>query len=252
MRLAAWFVIGLLIPTGSVFAKDKTLMIGAASSLQEVLQPIVNEFSKKHKKVKVNATFAGTNIIARQVEAGAPIDVVLSADKNNVEQLRKAGHLNLNVIRDFARNQLLVVTSSDLKIEVKQPKDLLRPEIKTIAVADAQVPVGFYSRQYLERQKLLKDLEKKFVKVDNVRGAVTLVQKKAAQVAFIYFTDWKAVGADLNIAWKIPENEVDPIVYPAAVTKQCRDRALCAAFVNFLSTPESQAILEKAGFLRIR
>ncbi len=252
MRVAVWIVIGLLMSTGSAFAKNKELMIGAAASLQDVLQPIIQEFSKKHKKAKVNATFAGTNVIARQIEAGAPIDVVLSADKNNIEQLRKSGHLNINVIRDIARNQLVAITSPDLKIEIKQPKDLLHPEIKTIAIADAQVPIGFYSRQYLERQNLLKELEKKFVKIDNVRGAVTMVQKKAVQVAFVYFTDWKAVASDLNIAWKVAENEIDPVVYPAAVTKQCRDRELCAAFVNFLRTPESQSILEKAGFLRIR
>lgn len=252
MRLAVLLVTSLWLPTGNVFAKNKELMIGAASSLQDVLQPITKEFLKKHKKVKVSTTFAGTNVIARQVEAGAPIDVIMSADKNNIEQLRKSGHLNINVIRDFARNQLIVVANPDFKGDLKAPKDLLHADIKTIAVADAQVPIGFYSRQYLERQNLLKELEKKFVKVDNARSAIAMVQKKAVQVAFVYFTDWKAVAPELKIAWKVAENETDPIVYPAAVTKQCRDRELCAAFVNFLRIPESQAILEQAGFLRIR
>lgn len=252
MRLAGLLVYTSLLLSGSLYAKNNEVMVGAATSLQDVLPTIATEFTKKHKKTKIQSTFAATNLIVRQVEAGSPIDVVLSADRNNIDQLRKSGLLNLNLIQNFVRNQMIVVTSSDFKVDLNGPKDSLKSEVKSIAVADAQVPIGFYTRQYLEKQKLLKDLEKKFVKAESARNAVMMVQKKAVQVAFVYFTDWKAIASELKIAWKVPENETDPIIYSAAATKKCRNREQCAAFINFLRTPESQAIFEKAGFLRIR
>nr|WP_256199256.1 molybdate ABC transporter substrate-binding protein [Verrucomicrobium spinosum] len=82
-------VMGSLIPP-SLFAQTKELRVSAAASLADVLKEIHTGFEKTHG-IKVELNLGASSALVRQIEAGAPADVFISADASKMDQLEKAG-----------------------------------------------------------------------------------------------------------------------------------------------------------------
>src|SRR5260221_10731721 len=96
-RLAGAFS-AFMILWGSAFtpaaAEDKTLTVFAAASMKNALDDIDAAYTAK-TGVKVNASYAASSQLAKQIEQGAPADIFVSADnhwmgyptsKNNINE----------------------------------------------------------------------------------------------------------------------------------------------------------------------
>ncbi|WP_084999772.1 molybdate ABC transporter substrate-binding protein, partial [Cronobacter sakazakii] len=74
--------LGVTLSAGAVgasLAQDNTVTVFAAASLTNALQDIAKDYAKGHQ-VKVVSSFASSSTLARQIEAGAPADIFISAD----------------------------------------------------------------------------------------------------------------------------------------------------------------------------
>ena len=136
-------------------ARADEILVSAAASLTDVLKEISSGFqSKSRHTVKFN--FGPSSGLARQIEEGAPADIFFSADLPQMDTLDKNGRLEPGTRKNLLSNQLVIIVPADSKLALSSPKDLLKAEIKRIALAEpASVPVGVYTSKYLTDEGLV-------------------------------------------------------------------------------------------------
>jgi len=162
----------------SVAARAAEVTVFAAASLSDALGAAARGFDEP-----VVFNFGASSTLARQIAAGAPADVFISADERSMDVVRPARRVRL-----FS-NTLLIVG-------VRAPEDLLR--VKTIALADpSSVPAGVYAKEYLTKKGLWDRVAMKVVPCDNVRAALAAFESGNADAAIVYRTDTKRAGYDV-------------------------------------------------------
>ncbi|MBT2407983.1 MULTISPECIES: molybdate ABC transporter substrate-binding protein [unclassified Streptomyces] len=220
-------------------AKTANLTVLAASSLTDVFKTAGAAYEKSHPGTKVTFSFAGSQELAAQVKQGAPADALVTADTKTMDGL-KAETNNASII---AKNRLVIAAGKGNPFKIDELKDLAASKIKVVLAAP-EVPVGRYSKQILDAQKI----EVKPVSQEpNVRAVLSKVELGEADAGLVYQTD-AAKSGDKVVAVEIPDAQNAVASYPAASLKQSKNAEAAAAFVAWLSTPEAQKILQDAGF----
>jgi molybdate transport system substrate-binding protein len=224
------------------------IVVFAASSLTNVLQTAGAAFERE-TGVEVLVNVNASNSLARQIAEGAPADVFCSADEAQLAVVERAGRLVRGTRVTIASNRLVVIVSKERAFKPRTVADLVDPAVKRIAVGDpTAVPVGVYTRAYLERVGLWSRLEPKLVPTINVRAALAAVENGDVDAGFVYATD-AAIASRAAIAFEVPPNQAPPIGYPAAITSGGKNAADGRRFLAFLQSEEGRAILRAAGFI---
>src|SRR5438067_6229946 len=116
-------------------ARGDELLVGAAASLQAALRDICAAYNKD----RVSFSFAGSNVLAAQIRAGAPMDVFFSADEKTMDKVAE----RVTSRRDVLSNELVVVSTQRIH-------DLR--SVRRLALGDPNaVPAGVYAREYFEK-----------------------------------------------------------------------------------------------------
>ncbi len=171
--------------------RQDPLLVFAAASLADVMAEVGLE-CERSTGLPVRFSFAGSNTLARQIEAGAPADLFLSANRQQVERLQGAGRVEAGSTFAFAASSLVVVSRRHQEVrELASARDLLRFE--RLAIADPQaVPAGVYARRWLEAEGLWDSLAERVVPTLDVRAALAAVAAGNAPAAVVYSTDAEA------------------------------------------------------------
>ncbi|MFB6614329.1 molybdate ABC transporter substrate-binding protein [Streptomyces sp. NPDC085524] len=219
--------------------KAANLTVLAASSLTDVFKAAGAEYEKTHPGTKITFSFAGSQELAAQVKQGAPADALVTADTKTMDGLRaETGDATV-----IAKNRLVIVAGKDNPFKIGALKDLADTKIKVVLAAP-EVPVGKYSKQILDAQKI----EVKPVSQEpNVRAVLSKVELGEADAGLVYKTDSLKSG-DKVATVDVPDEQNVVASYPAAALKASKNSEAAAAFVAWLSTPEAQKILQDAGF----
>lgn len=222
---------GASTPTPAATHKTVKLTIFAASSLTNAFSAEAAAFAQKTGD-QTTFSFAGSQELVAQLRQGAPADVVATAD---LPTMRKVPHGSDAKV--FARNRLVIVTARGNPKHVTGLADLARSDL-VVVLAAPSVPAGKYAGKALAAAHVTahpKSLE------DNVRGVLTKVLLGEADVGIVYASD--ALSSAKNVtAIRIPESPIAS--YPVlAVHPEGQ------AFIDFLLSPQGQAILARYGFL---
>jgi molybdate transport system substrate-binding protein len=221
------------------------ITVSAAVSLSEVLEEVAAAY-RAAGGGPVVFNFAGSNVLARQIVNGAPVDVFVSADDAQMDVVQSAGFVTPGSRVPIAGNTLVLVVAAPSP--VKSLADLGAANVRRIAIGDpAAVPAGVYARRFLEATGAWARLEPKIVPSANVRAALTSVQNGSADAAFVYATDVR-LAPQLHVAAAVAGPQAPRIVYPGCVVKSARQPAAAARFLQFLRTPAAHAIFSRHGF----
>ena len=114
--LALWrgrgLTAGLLMLAGLSAGCHKehvVLTVSAAASLTEALGEAETAYRGKHPEVEIRNNFGGSGALARQIEAGAPVDVFFSAAAGPMDELEQRGLLVAGSRRTVLGNRLALV-----------------------------------------------------------------------------------------------------------------------------------------------
>ncbi len=207
---------------------------------------------EKNPGVKVIFNFGASGDLARQIEAGAPVDVFASAASKDVDDIGRKGLLASNSRKDFARNTVVLIQPIRSTIELGSVKDLLSGEVKRIAVGNPRtVPAGRYAEEALRYFSLWDRLKDKLVFGENVRQVLDYVARDEADAGLVYSTDAAVRSKDVKIIETLPAESHSPIVYPIGVIKGTKAENLARAFVDFVVSREGQKILSQYGFIAV-
>lgn len=233
------------------------LTVFAAASLTEPFTEIGKRLELSHPGLKVVYNFGGSQALRTQLEQGARADVFVSADAVQMEQAKKS-----NVVQGespiFVKNKLVAIVPKENKAKITTFCDLGKPGLK-LDLANANVPVGNYSRQAFSKANAVcgSDFEQRALKnlmseEENVKQVVTKVQLGEVDAGIVYISDVNPkVSASISPV-AIPDDANQIATYPIAVTKEVQNRAAAQAFIRFVLSAESQAILKAYSFIPLK
>lgn len=243
LAVVAWVTIASAAP-------KRELLVAAAISLKGPLQAIGALFEQRHPEVKVIFNWGASGALQQQIEAGAPVDVYVSASSKQMDDLEAKGLLLNETRRTLAANLLILIASSALRSGLTSFKDLTKAEVKLIAIGNPRtVPAGGYAQRALMSLGLWDALQPKLIFTGNVRQALAYVVRGEVDAALVYATDAQSAGGAVQVVAVAPEGSCPPVLYPIAVVKTSKQSREARAFVDLTLSEAGQQILRAHGFL---
>lgn len=245
-RWAAVLAVSLALAV--VPAAAETFAVFAAASLREALDENVALYRSRSRDT-VLVSYAASSALARQIEAGAPADLFVSADVDWMNYLERRNLINAATRRNLLGNRLVLIAPADSKLSVDPVPgfplgELLGRGRLAMANPDA-VPAGKYGKASLEALGVWQDVRSKLASAENVRAALILVARGETPLGIVYRTD-AAADPRVRIVATFPESTHPTIVYPAALTASGRSRA--GDFLKWLGEAQARAVFAKHGF----
>ena len=246
--LPALTVIGVLILLLGACGGDDdepTITVAAASSLRHALPDIVEGFERAYPGIRVELRFAGSQVLASQIEEGASDDLFISANPLQASRLLGAGLASRPTV--VTANALVVAVADDAPW--RSLRDLALADVR-IAVGSPAVPAGALTEialQLLELQQpeTAQALRRKIVTEDpNVRIVLSRLEFGEADAAFVYASDVEATEGLRLIALPL---QTPPNEYVAVLIEEADPAA--EDLLAWLLAPQAQAIFQLYGFL---
>jgi len=231
---------------------DPVTVFGAAS-VTNALEDIGALYRAEGGDVRFS--FASSSTLARQIEAGAPADIFVSANDTWMDYLAERGLIVEETRAGPFGNRLVLIAPSDSTlpdIDISPDLDLsalLGPDNR-LAVGDPEhVPAGIYAKQALQSIDLWTALEPRLARADNVRAALALVESGEAPLGIVYATD-ATVAAGVKVIGIFPRDSHPPITYAIAVVAGSPDAkaAEVKAFFDLMTGPEGLEAFARHGF----
>lgn len=244
----ALLVLLLLAAAAPGLAQEATLSV--AISMKDVVEELGRGFMASRPGVTLRYNFGSSGELQKQIEAGAPVDLFVSAAQRQMDELERKGLIVAASRRVFARNVLTVVKPTDSKVDIAKPADLLDARVTRIVVGNPKtVPAGQYAEESLKALGLWDRLQPKLVFSENVRQALDYVARGEVDAGFVYTTDAATRAQQLKEAFRPAEDTYRPVLYPVAVVAAARQAAIARAFLELLLSRDGQAVIARLGFL---
>jgi molybdate transport system substrate-binding protein len=246
MRVPLLVSLLLLCALPARAAGREKVLVFAAASTTDALQALAPAFTKATGQ-GVDFSFGASSDLARQVVAGAPADVFLSADATKLDTVERAGRVQAGTRVDLLSNRLAVIVPVGSTLKLATAADL--KGVARLVLADPQaVPAGVYARGWLEKAGVWKDVEPRVIPALDVRAALAAVEAGRVDAGVVYATD-AALSKRVRVAFTVPEADAPRIVYPVAALTKGKAAGAGKAFVRFLQSEPARRVFASHGFI---
>lgn len=262
----AFFTMCLLAALGAaqdagVSNNDATapdIKVAAASDLTAAMDKLAPAFQKQ-SGIHVTVSMGSSGNFFAQIQNGAPFDVFLSADKSYPEKLDQAGQAEPGSITPYARGRLVmwVPNSSPLAFAVNGQQvlsenldALASDKVRKIAIANPEhAPYGRAAVAALQHFGVYDRVKAKLVLGENVSQTAQFAQSGNADVAFIALAQALSETLKRDGHWvALPRDSYPFIEQAGMVARRSRNKPEALRFLEFMRSPEGQAILREFGF----
>ena len=255
---------GALLP-GLSLASSQPVRVYAAVSLKGPLDRALSLW-RERGGAPVVTNYAGTPALVRQIDQGAPADLLISADADWMDWLGTRGALQVGSRRDLFANRLVLIAPSAGRAATppagkalaaspgyprlargSEPPHL--PEGARLALADVRsVPAGRYARAALDTLGWSERLLPRAAMTENVRAALLLVARGEAALGIVYASD-ALQEPRVQVLGEFERDTHPPIRFPAAVLRASR-HPQAQALQAFLASEEAGSYFAAFGFSR--
>lgn len=241
--------LGLCLICFTVPAQARDVVVFAAASLKNALDDAAAAWKRDTGKTAV-ISYAASNALARQIEAGAPADIFFSADLDWMDYAASKDLILPETRSNLLGNSLVLIAPKNAPAQI-----VLQPGVDLaallgngrLAMGQAEaVPAGKYGKAALEKLGAWNGVKDRIAQTENVRAALLLVSRGEAPLGIVYKTD-AVSDPDVTVVATFSENTHPPIVYPVAVTKASRHPD-AASFLGFLKSAQARMVFEKQDF----
>lgn len=233
----------------SAAAQAADLYVFAAASMTESMNQIARLYQKVDPSVKVVYNFDSSGTLKTQIEQGAECDLFISAGQKQMNEINDKFVLPGSRFNIVSNQVVLIVPKGKNPTKINNFADVVTDKVKLIALGNSDVPVGQYSVEIFKNMGIWDKLnaENKITFASNVKEVLAQTAAAAVSCGIVYSTD-AATSSAVEVAATAPKGSHKPIVYPAAVMKDGKNRAAAEAFAKFLRGKESTAVFKKIGF----
>lgn len=230
-------------------AQSRGPIVLAAASLQESLTAAADRWAAKGHPRPV-LSFAASSALARQVEAGAPADLFVSADEEWMTYLAQRRLIQPRSRVSFLTGSLVLVAPAASRVRLTiAPRFPLARLLGAgrLAMGDpGSVPAGKYGKEALTRLGVWPSVQAKVAAAENVRAALALVSRGEAPLGVVYATDARA-ATGVRVVGTFPASSHRPITYPVATLAASRNPE-AERFRRFLVSAEGKSGFRRFGF----
>ena len=224
-------------------------LVLAAASLQESLNAAADAWAARHHERPI-LSFASSSALAKQIEAGAPADIFISADEPWMDDVARHGQVGPGTRVSFLTNRLVLVapaaSAKPVTIKPRFPLMKLLGNGKLAMGEASSVPAGKYGKEALTKLGLWDAVASHVAGADNVRSALALVERGEVPYGIVYATDAYA-SKKVKIVGVFPESSHAPITYPIAILTASTSPD-AEGFRRYLISGGGKAIFKRYGF----
>lgn len=244
--------IGALLCAGSTPAPaqpEPSTLVFAAASTMAPLNDLAQSFEREQGR-RVRFSFAASSTLARQVMHGGRADLFLSANRQWLDRLERAGLLAAGSRRRLSGNRLALIRPADGSADVifSRPASLLEAlaDFPLVLADPSHVPAGIYAREALEHLKLWQPLQGRLAFAANARAVTVHLARGEAPLGITYASELRGESGLEEVAL-LPAESHSPIRYEVALIEP-PDNPSARAFYEYLLSAEAQQVLLRHGF----
>lgn len=234
--------------------EKKELYVFAAASLTESLEEIKAAYEEENPDVEIIYTFDSSGTLKTQIEEGAYADIIISAAQKQMNALdpEKNPEAKDKVIDsasriDLLENKVCLVVPKGSDKDIKTFEDLNTDKVETIALGNADVPVGQYSEEILRNLGSWDAIQGKVTFGSNAKEVTTWVAEGVVDCGIIYKTD--AYSAGLDVVYEEDGSHLEtPVIYPAALLQGSDHAEDAGKLLEYFQGPKAMEIFESVGF----
>jgi molybdate transport system substrate-binding protein len=231
-------------------ARADEVLIFAAASLKPALDRII-AMPEVTSLADVKVSYAASSQLARQIEAGAPAALFISADEAWMDDVAAKHRIVAESRSDLLGNALvLIAPKGDMtQLTITPGFDLagaLGPHGHLAVAEPNSVPAGRYAKAALTKLDAWAPVQSRIVSAENVRAALNFVARGEAPLGIVYRSDAVSEPA-VRIIATFPGNTHEPIVYPVALIAG-QDSTAARRMLDQLHGDAAQAIFRAYGF----
>ncbi|MDY6848398.1 MAG: molybdate ABC transporter substrate-binding protein [Geoalkalibacter sp.] len=243
--IGVFLLCGLLLWTTPAAAAQLSLSV--AASLTDAVGELIEIYHQDHPELEFLPSFASSGALARQIVAGAPADLFISANPQWMDYLEEQNLIAEKTRQALVENRLVFVGIPEHPVE--SLPDIAQLSRIAICTPSAS-PAGKYAEAALISAGLHAQLtgERRLITAKDVRQALLYAERGEVDGAFIYQTDALA-ARQAEILFTVPQELYPQIIYPAALTGTGAEKQAVKAFFAFLFSTEAQGVLHRYGFL---
>jgi molybdate transport system substrate-binding protein len=228
-------------------SKEITAFVGSAS--KPPMEEAALAFQAK-TGVQVYLNFGGSGALLSQIELSQSADLYIPGSPDYMVKAERKNVVDPASIKKIAYLVPVIAVPHGNPENIKSLADLARPGIEVGIGNPAAVCVGLYAVEILEYNHLLEDVGKNIVvHAKSCEDTATLLSLKSvdAIIGWDVFHHWDPDNID--VVYLAPEQLPRLAYIPGAVCTFTKDSASARDFLDFLVSPEGQAIFQKWGYI---
>lgn len=244
-RIQLFIALALASAPSMALADDATVAVAANfTAPAEALQKLFEQRTPH----RLRLASGSTGQLYAQIVHGAPIDALLSADREHVEELIAAGLADGTLRFTYAVGKLVLWTHETDKFNPLDLKSVARGDYRWLAIANPELaPYGRAAEQALRKLGLWDALQNRIVRGESIAQTFALAQTRNADLAFVALSQviaYKGAGA----SFEVPQELYEPIDQEALLLKRASGNAAARAFLDFLREPDALRVIQGFGY----
>lgn len=231
----------------AAYSDDATIAVAANFvAPAEALQKIFEQRTAHRLKL----TSGSTGQLYAQIANGAPLDALLSADREHVDQLIAAGLADGSLRFTYAVGKLALWTREIDKFKPLDSKSLARTDYRWLAIANPDLaPYGLAAEQALRKLGLWDSLQSRIVRGESIAQTFALAETRNADLAFVALSQVIAYkDKSAAASFEVPQELYEPIAQDAALLKRASGNAAARGFLEFLRESDALAVIQGFGY----
>lgn len=230
-------------------AVAETALAAVAANFADTAEALVAPFREKTGH-DVTVTTGSTGKLYAQIRAGAPYDLMLSADAATPARLLAEGAAVQGSAFTYAVGQLALWSRQEGRIGKNGREALAEPRLRFVAIANPELaPYGAAGREALISMGLWDTLQDRIVMGQNIGQTHAMVATGAAELGLVALSSVRRPdGAATGSVWLVPQDLYSPIRQDAVLLRAGAGNPAARAFLEFLRSPRAAKVIRAYGY----
>lgn len=190
-----------------------------------------------------------TGKLYAQIQAGAPFDIFMSADRATPTRLVREGLADASSQFTYATGRLVLWSRTPDLITPDGVTFLRTGTYRRLAIASPDVaPYGAAAREALKNLDLWNLVEPRLVMAPNIGDVFLAVMTGNAEAGFVAASSLAGVGIPTGSRWEVPPDLHSPIEQDVVLLTRRGSHPDAASFLAYLCSQPAIGIITRSGY----